>query len=256
MTSLLDRAWRVPATGFAFLCVFFGGGVLALALWPVLVVYPGDRRGLTQRTIRRLFHTYLLGLRLGGLLRIEVVEAARLQQVRGVMVVANHPSLLDVVILMSLIPRAQCIVKHELWQHRFLGPLMRQAGYLSNALPAEEMVAACAASLEAGENLIIFPEGTRSRPGQPLVMQRGFAHLATLSNATIVPVTITCDPPTLVKGEPWWRIPTRPPLFRLVVGERIESAAFLRERSRGLAARDLVKYLREYFESRLTDVRN
>ncbi len=251
---VLDRAWRVPATGLAFLCVFFGGGVLALAMWPVLAVFPGDRRGRTQRAIHRLFRIYLSGLRLGGLLRIEVVEGGRLERAHGVMVVANHPSLLDVVILMSLIPRAQCIVKHQLWEHRFLGPLMRQAGYLSNALPAEEMVAACAASLAAGENLIIFPEGTRSRPGQPMVMQRGFAHLATLSSAAIVPATITCDPPTLVKGEPWWRIPARPPLFRLVVGERIESAAFMQERSRGLAARDLVKYLREYFESRLTDV--
>ena len=249
-----DAAWRVPATGFAFLCIFFGGGVLALALQPVLAIFPGDRRGRTQHAIHRLFGIYLKGLQLGGLLHLEIEGSERLAQAPGCMVVANHPSLLDVVILMSLIPRAQCIVKHQLWEHRFLGPLMRQAGYISNALPAEEMIEACSNALQSGESLIIFPEGTRSRPGQPLVLQRGFAHLATMTSAIILPVVITCDPPTLVKGEPWWHIPPRPPLFRIIVGCQMETESFLHNTSRSLAARHLVSHLGQYFEERLEHV--
>jgi 1-acyl-sn-glycerol-3-phosphate acyltransferase len=246
--SLLDRIWRVPLTGLAFLCIFFGGGVLAICLRPALSVLPGDRRGRTQWTIHRLFRLYLLGLRAGGLLRLQISGGCALDRAAGHIVVANHPSLLDVVILMSLIPRAQCIVKHQLWQHRFLGPLMRQAGYISNSLGAEEMVAACTASLVAGETLIIFPEGTRSVPGVKPVLRRGFAHLATLTEAPILPVTITCDPPTLVKGEPWWRIPSRAPLFRLVVGAPIRPAEFLLNANRTLAARRIVSYLSAYYE--------
>jgi 1-acyl-sn-glycerol-3-phosphate acyltransferase len=246
--SLLDRIWRVPMTGLAFLCIFFGGGVLALCLKPVLAVFPGDRRRRTQRTIHRLFRLYLLGLRAGGLLRLQVSGGRTLDLAGGHILVANHPSLLDVVILMSLIPRAQCIVKHQLWEHRFLGPLMRQAGYISNALGAEEMLIACTASLVAGETLIIFPEGTRSVPGVKPALQRGFAHLATLTEAPILPVTITCDPPTLAKGEPWWRIPPHAPLFRLVVGAPVQSSNFLLNTNRTLAARRIVSYFSAYYE--------
>ncbi len=250
----LDVSWRVSATGLAFLCIFFGGGVLALVLQPMLALFPGNRRDRTQRAIHRLFGIYLKGLQLGGLLRLKVDGIEKLSEAQGCMVVANHPSLLDVVILMSLIPRAQCIVKHQLWDHRFLGPLMRQAGYISNALPAEQMIAACSASLEAGESLIVFPEGTRSQPGQKLALQRGFAHLATMTSARILPVVITCDPPTLVKGERWWQIPPYPPLFRLVVGERLETDSFMQNTNRSLAARHLVSHLGLYFEERLENV--
>jgi 1-acyl-sn-glycerol-3-phosphate acyltransferase len=252
--SLVDRIWRLSMTGLAFLCIFFGGGVLAMCLKPILAIFPGDRRRRTKWTIHRLFRLYLLGLRVGGLLRLQIVGACALDRAAGHILVANHPSLLDVVILMSLVPRAQCIVKHQLWQHRFLGPLMRQAGYISNALDPQEMVAACTASLVAGETLIIFPEGTRSIPGAKPVLQRGFAHLATLTEAPILPVTITCDPPTLVKGEPWWRIPTRAPLFRLVVGESVQMSEFLVDSNRTLATRRIVRYFSAYYESRISNV--
>lgn len=244
----LDRPWRIVATGVAFLCIFFGGGVLALCLRPLLALRPGDRRGRTQHAIHRLFRFYLRLLKIGGLLRLEVAGVEGLAKAPGHIVVANHPSLLDVVILMSLIPRAQCIVKHQLWQHRFLGPLMRQAGYISNALEPEAMIAACAASLASGESLIIFPEGTRTQPGQPLVFQRGFAHLATETGAPVLPVTISCDPPTLIKGEPWWRIPPRPPVFQLRVGQPVPTEKISPNTNRGLAARRIVKYFREYYE--------
>lgn len=246
----LDLAWRVPATGVAFLCIFFGGGVLALCLRPILALCPGNRRERTRHAIHRLFRLYLALLRACGLARVQVTGAERLALVEGHVVVANHPSLLDVVILVALIPRAQCIVKHQLWRHRFLGPLMRQAGYISNALDPQDMIAACAASLAAGESLVIFPEGTRTQPGQPLVFQRGFAHMAVDTGAPILPVTITCDPPTLIRGEPWWRVPPRPPLFQVVVGHPVSVAPLTKNLNRGLGARRIVKYFLNYYESK------
>lgn len=243
----LDYAWRVPVTGIAFLCIFFGGGVLAVCLRPVLALSRSNRRERTQRAIHFLFRFYLRWLHVCGLLRIEISGAKQLAEAPGHLIVANHPSLLDVVILTSLIPRAQCIVKHQLWQHRFLGPLMRQAGYISNTLGGEEIIAACRESLAAGDSLIVFPEGTRSRPGQPITLQRGFAHLATHTGAPILPVTITVDPPTLMKGDPWWRIPARAPLFRVSVGLPVEAEKFSIGVSRGLAARRIVKYFENYY---------
>jgi 1-acyl-sn-glycerol-3-phosphate acyltransferase len=154
-------------------------------------------------------------LRLLHLIKLQTRGTEKLAQTGGRIVVANHPSLLDVVLLMSFIPNAQCIIKHQLWNHRFLGPLMRSAGYIRNDLSPEDMVAVCKASLRRRNCLIIFREGTRSVPGETLRLRRGFANLATLAGAPVQPVTITCDPLTLIKGERWCRLPPRTPLFTI-----------------------------------------
>ncbi|MDR3439078.1 lysophospholipid acyltransferase family protein [Telmatospirillum sp.] len=247
----IDYWWRLAGTGVAFAFIFFGGGVLAVTLLPLLALVPGAHRHRTQFVIHLFFRGYLRALQCLRIIRIDVEGIAKLATPGGRLVVANHPSLLDVVMLMALIPRAQCIVKHELWNHRFLGHLMRRAGYIRNDLNADDLIAACQASLQAGDSLIIFPEGTRSRPGHPPQFHRGFANLATLTGVPIQLVVITCTPPTLIKGEPWWRIPSERPIFRLVIDECLDADQYMRYRYRSLAARNLTRSLETYYAEKL-----
>jgi 1-acyl-sn-glycerol-3-phosphate acyltransferase len=88
------------------------------------------------------------------------------------------------------------------------------------------MIYAAEATLNAGETLLIFPEGTRTVPGRPMAMQRGAANVAVRAARVLTPVFITCDPPTLSKNLPWYRIPPRRPKFTLRVGEDIDLAAY------------------------------
>lgn len=250
----VDILWRLPATGAAFAFIFFGGGLLAATLLPLLALIPGHRREHAQFLVHAAFRFYIRILQVLGLLRLEIEGLERLDGCGGRMVVANHPSLLDVVMLMALIPKTQCIVKAELWNHPLLGGLMRRAGYLRNDLDPEEMVAACRRALDAGNCLIIFPEGTRSQPGNPPQFRRGFANLATLTGAPIQPVFLSCEPPTLVKGEPWWRIPARRPVYRLVVDDCLADDWHQPSLPRSLAARKLVKSLESYYAEKLRNV--
>ena len=255
MLRRLDHAWRVAATGMAFACLFGGGGLLAATVLPTLVLLPGDPRERAQLVIRATFRAYLATLQAIRLLRIETEGLARLVASGGAIVIANHPSLLDVVMLMAFIPRSQCIVKHQLWRSRLLGGLVRRAGYIPNDLDGERMLAACRDCLARGAALIIFPEGTRSRAGVPPHFQRGFANLAVLTGAPVLPVLISCDPPTLTKGEAWWVVPERRPLFRLRVGEKLDPAIWPGMRAgtatRALAARRLVRAMEQYYTQRL-----
>jgi len=247
----LDHLWRVCATGAAFAFIFFGGGLLAAAVLPLLLVMKNRQRERVQLLSHTMFRFYLLCLPRLGLLTLEFQDIERLRQPGGRLIVANHPSLLDVVMLMALIPNAQCIVKNQLWNHRLLGPLMRRAGYIRNDLEPEALLAACQESLAKGQSLIIFPEGTRSEPGQAPKFRRGFANLATLTEASIQLVLITCDPPTLIKGEPWWRIPPSKPIIRLSVGECLDAQSYLGYPHRSLAARKLVQFLERYYAEKL-----
>jgi 1-acyl-sn-glycerol-3-phosphate acyltransferase len=251
MRRRIDRLWRLGGTGIAFAFIFFGGGLLAATLLPVLAVIPGNQRDRVQAIIRLNFRFYMSMLQWLGLLQLEIEGAERLKSSGGRIIVANHPSLLDVVMLMALVPRAQCIVKHELWNSFLLGGLMRRAGYIRNDLEPDAMVEACRTALDQGYSLIIFPEGTRTRPGSLPRFRRGFANLATLAGASIQLVIITCDPPTLVKGESWWRIPERKPLFRLVVDDCLDANMYLGYSYRSIAARKLVGYLEAHYAEKL-----
>lgn len=245
------RWWRIPATGFAFAALGLGGALMALTWFPVLRALAADeatRRRRTQRAIQLTFRLYLWMLQGLGLIRLEIEGRAALEACRGRLVVSNHPTLLDVVLLMAVLPNAQCVVKHQLWSNRFLGPVVRAAGYVRNDLEAEALLAACRAALAEGSNLIIFPEGTRSVPGQPVRLQRGFANIALLAPADLQLLTVQCQPVTLVKGEPWWRVPERRPRFRVRAGEVLPIAPFLASGPRAIGARQLTRHLQEYWD--------
>ena len=245
-----SRLWRVLATGFSFAVLSVGGFMLAITAIPLASVSapdPATRRLRAQRIIRAGFRLYIWMLQRLGLITFQVHGAADIAGIRGKIVIANHPTLLDVVLLMSLLPNAQCLVKHQLWRHPLLGACVRAAGYIRNDLPAEELLAACRETLEADGNLVIFPEGTRSVPGQPRRLQRGFAHIATLTVVDLSLLRISCSPITLTKGEAWYRVPDRTPHFSVEMVETVAIEPFLRCGPRPLAARRLVSHVERRF---------
>jgi 1-acyl-sn-glycerol-3-phosphate acyltransferase len=81
-------------------------------------------------------------------------------------------------------------------------------------------------------------------------MQRGAAHIALTADSEILPVTITCDPPTLFKGNPWYRVPARRFHLQVVVGAPIAARDFLRDNeAQALAARRLTQWLLAHFDA-------
>jgi 1-acyl-sn-glycerol-3-phosphate acyltransferase len=190
-------------------------------------------------------------LRTLGVMRLELRNGETLGKCGDMLVFANHPSYLDVVVMLSLMPRSSCVVNSRLWGSPFWGGVVRSAGYIRNDSP-ETLVDDCLAALNGGEPLIIFPEGTRSVPGKPLRMSRGAAHIALRSGRDILPVVLTCDPPTLTKGSPWYRIPRRAFTFRLEVHPPLKVADCIdMSEPASLASRKLTAYLERYFTGEL-----
>lgn len=256
MGSYLNRAWRLLTTGFSFATFFGGGAVVAFTVFPLigaLSATRSTRTGNTRYAIHRMFRVFVAMLEVFGILTVDRNGAEVLAELSGRLIIANHPTLLDVVLLMSLAPQVQCIVKHELWRSRYLGGVVRQAGYIRNDLEPEALIAACKEAMSDGSNLIIFPEGTRTRPGVPMHFHRGFANIALLSGAEIQTVAITCKPVFLTKGEAWWQVPSQPPRFRLTLGQRLDAKELLRYQSRPLAARALVRRLEAYYTGLLSN---
>ena len=250
MIEWLGRTWRVGATGQSFGLFGIGGLVLRLVVFPLLhvTVRGRTRRVAAARTIIRLaFRAYVDVMRALGVLRYEVSGLEKLER-RGLLILANHPTLIDTVFLMAFVRNADCIVKGALWNNPFTRGPVRAAGYISNSgADGDGLVRDCIASLEDGNNLIVFPEGTRTPAGGAISLKRGAANIAVRGARPITPVVIRCDPPTLGKGEKWWRVPPRRVRFSLHVQDDLPVEPFLQDTSEVLAARRLTEFLQDYF---------
>ncbi|MFI4978857.1 MAG: lysophospholipid acyltransferase family protein [Nevskiales bacterium] len=237
----LGRAWRVGATGFAFAVFGLVSLLLSLTVLPLVAVSAADVDG-ARRRVQRVIHYgcrwFIWLMKSLGLITYELHGREHLQ-VPGRLIVANHPSLIDVVFLLAWMPQLDCIVKQDLWHNPFLRRAVGWAGYIGNASP-DGLIESCTASLQAGRSLIVFPEGTRSMPGRRSVFRRGAAHIALRSDADIVPLRIRCEPITLTKGSKWYQVPEQPPHYTFIAAAPMRPERGCREGdSASMAARRL-----------------
>lgn len=249
--AALSILWRIAVAGFCFAAFMIGGIAFSLVLFPLLRVLPGGRPEYERRVrvvVRLSFATLLGVLRVLRILRIEAHNTERLRQMGAVLVLANHPSYLDIVVLIAHIPNAVCVVKAKLWANPFFGGVVRAAGYIRNDEP-ETLIRDCAARLAQGLPLIIFPEGTRTVPGEPLHFVRGAAHIALSTGVPILPVVLRCEPRVLTKGARWYEMPPRVVRIEVDVHACITPAALVAKARAG--ARSLTHALERFFVDRL-----
>jgi 1-acyl-sn-glycerol-3-phosphate acyltransferase len=161
-----------------------------------------------------------------GLLHMEAGALRALADERGLVIVANHPSLLDALMLVAQLPRSVCVMKASLMRNPFLGPGARLARYIRNDCP-RRMVRLAVDDLRAGGQLVMFPEGTRTTGTSLNKFQPGFALIARRAGVPVQTVFIDTDSPYLGKGWPLWKLPPLPIEFSLRIGRRFEPGADL-----------------------------
>lgn len=244
----VEYVWRLFSTGIAFASFGIGALLLSLTVFPLINLLVRDkarRAAYAQWFIHQAFRLHVLYMTNFGVIGVEFIGAEKLAGDRGALIVSNHPSLLDVVLVMSAMKRAQCIVKAAIWDNPFMRGTVTAAGYIRNDGDAEKLIEDCTAELRAGNNLIVFPEGSRTVPGTSPKLQRGVANIAIRSGAPIRVITIKCVPASLMKGQKWYEIPAVKSQFTITVHGLIEIDDFIGEFSPSIAARRLNAYLGE-----------
>lgn len=249
LAARLAYRWRQIRTGIAFAVFGLAGLVFTPLVLPALCLSarsPAEAKRRAQWMVSLWFRVFAHLMRLLGLIRWEITGASRLLP-RGQLIIANHPTLIDVVLLLGYVPRVDCIVKEALFRNVFMRQPVTWAGYISNS-SATQLVADCAATLKAGNSLMIFPEGTRSVPGQPIRIPHAAARIALESLAPVLPVSIRCEPITLTKGQPWYRVPARRAVLTLHVGQAYSPEPWLRDApNMAIAARRLSRHWETQF---------
>jgi 1-acyl-sn-glycerol-3-phosphate acyltransferase len=243
----LNWAWRLIMTGFCFALFGIGGMLLSVVWFNTLLIFIRDttrRRRLARRSIAASFRFFLTVAKSVGVLDYRIEGGELLRQEQGCVVVANHPTLIDYVLLASVMPETDCLVKSALLKNPFVSGVIRAADYLINS-QADALLPACQQRLKRGDTLLIFPEGTRTQPGEKMKLQRGAANIAVRCGSDLRVVVIHCSEHLLDKQSKWYDVPPAKPLFSVMVGERIEIAPFNTANCQepALAARELNRHL-------------
>ncbi len=255
LAETLKRVWRILATGFSFI-LFAVGAILVAVLGIIFILplpIPKFRKQLWFRNLLRIgcsFFVYVVQLL--GLLSLSTRRQVG-SPVSGHIIVANHPTLLDAVILIAEFGNICCIVKQTLKKHPITALPVSLAGYIPNS--SEDILELAKAKLGAGENILIFPEGTRSDKSEVVSrFKRGAANIAINSDSPILPVTIWCLPRTLAKQEKWYQVPISPPRFVVTIGSPILVADSIDvERPRTVQYRHLTRFLSDHYDRALED---
>lgn len=247
MSQRLNWLWRLLMTGLCFLLFGLGGLLLALVWFNLLRLvqrHAGRRQRLARRSIAWSFRFFLESARRLGVLDYQIHGADVLAGERSCLVVANHPTLIDYVLIASVMPETDCLVKGKLLRNPFVRGAILGAGYLINS-QGETLLPDSRQRLARGDTLLIFPEGTRSQPGEPLRLQRGAANIAVRCGRPLRVVHIHCSEHLLDKASHWYDVPPAKPRFVVDVRERIAVEPFLAQSQAepALAARRLNHHL-------------
>lgn len=179
----------------------------------------GSRLG--QFAVMVLFRGFLGVLKASGIVKFDLSALDALRDEGALIIAPNHPSLLDAVLVVSRLPQVVCIMKAEIWDNLILGGAARFAAYIRDDSPFT-MIRSAARAARAGKQLLVFPEGTRTRQPAGYHFKSGFALIAKTARVPVQTVFIETNSLFLSKGWPLFRKPVFPLLYRARLGRRFE----------------------------------
>lgn len=247
MAEKLNWLRRFLATLFGFILFGVVGVLFKIVLYPYTRNH-AENKLVTQLKARKLvskvwlfFVRYLVW---SGVLTVKYNGFERLGK-EGQLVLSNHPSLLDVVLIFSQQYKFNCIVKKDLLNNPSMKTPILACGFLPNT-ESEELLEQSHRVLQ-NQALLLFPEGTRTGWDGVVKLHRGAVSIGLRSAKMITPLKIKMTPLNFKKGQPWYKIPKTCVQYELTVGEDIDPQQWLAEKPLPIASRHLNTYLENYF---------
>ena len=187
---------------------FFGIGAVFLAIFvfPFIRLFTNRKKDFGVVARAYVSHTFRVFLGFLNLLHVSIKKVDNPEEYRNIhskIIIANHPSLLDFVYIMSLVPNSTCIVRGGLTKTPLRG-VIKQA-YITNTTTFEDMCVECKKLTDMGCNVIIFPEGTRTPRHGKNNYKKGAARIALYCGCDVQPIFIGgSDKYGLGKHDPLW----------------------------------------------------
>lgn len=209
---------------FAVFC-FFIFGIGAVILNFLLFPFIKNNKELCSDIIHNTWRFFVNLMMFFKLFRLDV---KKLKKIENKVIVSTHPSFIDIVILIALIPRSTCFVKKELAYNPILKNLVTSI-FITNEVELEELKSESKKMLDRGFNVIIFPSGIRHRRDEFPKIRKGASLVALNAGKNIVPVRMFSDRDFLFINQPFYAVSDRCVNFEIEQMREINIADFIGE---------------------------
>lgn len=253
----MPRFLRIVLSAWCFFLFFVGSPLIGVVVLPILRLFAKDRedhRRRCTRVIGRLHRVFWWWCSASGLIspRPPMPALTGIAPGQPYVMITNHPSLIDVILLLASFEGLTCVVKGSWYRSLVLGPLLRQTAYLpgpgsgqeeSEASPSESrLLGTMVTQLEQGHPLLVFPEGTRSLEKRLHRFRRGAVEAAVRAQVPIVALFVSLDRPFLMKGVPFWHVPADSVRYDVELLEIVDTRGIPVERAKELNAELQAKF--------------
>ncbi len=255
---------RSLLTGSAFLVFFLTGGMVGRLMLPIVANFPGsqERKRKRRATFLLWANRWFVGyMRLLGLIRFKRPQLpADFPLGRPFVMISNHPSLIDALLPLTMIPGITTVFKPTWYRSWLIRPLLQYGHHIAGPDPTKVLPASSGETeddpseapvldrmvdhLRAGNSLFIFPEGSRSFERKLRRFRRGAIEAAIRAGVPIVPMFISVNPPMLMKHQPWYEVPRKGGKYTVEFFPVIETAG------QDLDPRAVNRQLRARYEER------
>lgn len=223
--SFLAKQLRILLTGSAFFLFWAGGAVISWIILPAMGWHYRRDAALRARRCReficRAFRWHIDYMRGCRLISFDPRSLQAQLPREPFVLVANHPTLIDVVLLLASYPSICCVAKGPLFRSPLVGRLLRLCNHIDagdgSVLAGAGVVLAAMNRLQMGDPILIFPEGTRSPSTRLGRFKSGAFSIACRAGVPLVPILIEVWPPGLMKGMPWYKVPESTMWFEMAV---------------------------------------
>lgn len=183
--------------------LFFIGCIFLRVLIAVLYLVP-VRKSSKQRLVCRLIQITCKGiLLLATAVKKEHINKANERFQHPAIIIANHQSFIDILVLLSLSSKILMVTNHWVWHSPFFGAIIRYVDFYYIGEGYEQYMERMRKKVKKGYSIAIFPEGTRTYNGKMKRFHKGAFYLAETLQLDILPILLYGNNKIIAKAQPF-----------------------------------------------------
>ncbi|MCR5261975.1 MAG: 1-acyl-sn-glycerol-3-phosphate acyltransferase [Candidatus Gastranaerophilales bacterium] len=209
----------------AAMFVIFGFGALVIRY----CIFPFKKTIIEKyETLQKSWQFFLWLMQKTKLIRLDIQNLEKIKNIKNSIIVSTHPSFIDIVILMSIIPHSTCFVAAKLARNPFLRGIVNLL-FILDVESIDEWLNKTCEKADMGFNIIIFPMGSRHRKNETPKIRRGTALIAEKTKQDIVLLHMETSFDFLQIGQPFYEAGKETVLYKLDYLGEINTKEYLEE---------------------------
>lgn len=244
------RFIRTINTFIAYLFFIIGSLIQGIVVYSLILLTTNSgtkRQRALRKSVKYSFKFFIWLCKILHVYNVNFKELKNLNDDKRMVVIANHPSLIDYVIIMSVMNVSTSVMVKESLTQTFMKYVINNLGYFHNKAESYKIDDI----ISRDGSVLIFPEGTRTKNFNKIHFVRGAANIALRKNMSILPVYINCDVKDYLSASFFsFSVPSNVPTFTVEVGDFIEVSEYLENcKTVAIAARHLTQDLEQKYQN-------